>query len=174
MKATIDQIVVEQFHEHAIAFHPGDAFVNLTTMCKAFGKRTIHFTQLESTKAFIAVLEKDGNPVLLQVQGRNGGTWAHPDLALECARWLSPEFAIWTNRVIRALLSGGLILSKPEEREIDEVLSSLKELLGKVCCGKVPNGVASVAANVACQYLRGWDLKLRLRAPTAVLALPAA
>jgi len=172
---TIDKIIVEQFHGHAIAFHPGDAFVNLTTMCRAFGKSPHHFLQLESSKAFTKALETEtsGNPASLTVEGRNGGTWAHPDLALECARWLSPEFAIWTNRVIRALLSGGMILSKPEEREIDEVLSELKALLIKVTKGQVPNGVACVAANIACQYLRGWDVKLRLRAPSAVLALPA-
>lgn len=176
MKNLIDQVVVEQFHEHTIAFHPGDAFVNLTTMCKAFQKRPSHFLMLDSTKAFIGVLDREtaGNPgSFFAVDGRNGGTWAHPDLALECARWLSPEFAIWTNRVIRALLAGGVPLAKTEEREIDEVLTQLKEMLGRVVRGEVPNGVAVIAANLASQYMRGWDVKLRLRAPSAIVALPS-
>lgn len=31
----------------------------------------------------------------------------HPDLALEFARWLSPDFAIWCNRTVRRIMAGG-------------------------------------------------------------------
>lgn len=36
------------------------------------------------------------------------GTWLHEDVALEFARWLSPEFAIWTNARIKELLTRGI------------------------------------------------------------------
>ena len=36
------------------------------------------------------------------------GTWMHEDVALEFARWLSPEFAIWCNDRIKELLTMGM------------------------------------------------------------------
>lgn len=103
--------VIESYEGKPIPFRAGDAFVNATEMCAAFGKRPTHFLQLESTKEFIAELERpnDGIPVIAfrtEHGGSSPGTWLHPDLALECARWLSPKFAIWCNRVIRKILSG--------------------------------------------------------------------
>lgn len=100
--------VIESYEGKLIPFRAGDAFVNATEMCAAFGKRPTHFLQLESTKAFIVELvnSNGGNPVIWADRGNRGSTWLHPDLALECARWLSPKFAIWCNRVIRKILSG--------------------------------------------------------------------
>lgn len=140
------QIVTFDFQNHAIPFTT-DAHVNLTEMCAAFGKRALHFLQLESTQRFLVALaadtglsleSDDGNPVitsglLVTIRGRfaNGqqqGTWAHPDLALECARWLSPEFAIWTNRAIRKLLSGECLHSAQDERALARLECKLKEL----------------------------------------------
>jgi hypothetical protein len=97
-----------------------DAFVNITSMCAAFGKKPFAFLRLESTERYIEALaadtgllressavKKDADALVITREGRHGsGTWVHPDLALECARWLSPAFSIWCNRVIRALLSG--------------------------------------------------------------------
>jgi hypothetical protein len=119
-----NQIVTFDWHAHAVAF-TGEAYVNLTHLCAAFDEKPVHFLRLEATQRFIAALAADtGLPPESEVRNphftrglvhavrgnfadaREQGTWAHPDLALECARWLSPEFAIWTNRVIRRVLSG--------------------------------------------------------------------
>lgn len=117
------EILTETFAGEVIPFTAAGAFVNATAMCGAFGKRPNHFLSLESTKDFIAELEKLNaenpesdarNPGITSVITRKGnfggnenqGTWLHPDLALECARWLSPRFAIWTNRIIRRILAG--------------------------------------------------------------------
>jgi hypothetical protein len=35
-----------------------------------------------------------------------GGTWLHPKLAVAFARWLSPEFAVWCDLQIDALIHG--------------------------------------------------------------------
>lgn len=108
----METITLESFSGHSISFK-GDAWVNATQMAKPFGKACADFLRLASTDAFIkclaADLAKDGNPHVSCVdvaRGAGGGTWMHPDLALEFARWLSPEFAIWCNRVIRRILSG--------------------------------------------------------------------
>lgn len=115
----------------------GEAYVNLTAMCAAFVRLPHEFLRLKSTESYIAALAAEtglprdavmcedhtslsevmrGNPVSLLVSikgnhadGRGQGTWAHPDLAIECARWCHPPFGIWCNRTIRRLLSGELI-----------------------------------------------------------------
>ena len=40
---------------------------------------------------------------LLSKSGRNGGTFAHSDIALDFCRWLSPEFAVYLNKEFQRL-----------------------------------------------------------------------
>lgn len=85
--------------------------VNATQMAKPFRKLVGNWLQNSSTKEFLNALSTDiGKPIsaLIQtIKGGNGeqGTWMHEDVALEFARWLSPEFAIWCNRRIKELLT---------------------------------------------------------------------
>lgn len=73
--------------------------VNATEMAKPFGKRVNDWRNLPSTREFMSALETTGkNGSLIQtIEGRNGGTWIHEDVAIEFARLLSPHFAIWCN-----------------------------------------------------------------------------
>jgi|GEM_PF-4617778 len=134
------QLVTFDFQSHAIPF-TADAHVNLTQMCAAFGKRPSHFLGLESTNRFLLALAADtglpfncrdsrqfNSSLIATIEGSNGGTWAHPDLALECARWLSPDFAIWTNRMIRQILSGDVRHSGQDMRAFARLDCKLKEL----------------------------------------------
>lgn len=136
------QLVSFDFQSHAIPF-TADAFVNLTEMCSAFGKRPAKFLELDSTQRFLVALAADTGlsldskcpnfghlkSLVCTVRGQHGGgTWAHPDLALECARWLSPEFAIWTNRTIRRLLSGEGMHAAQDFRELARINCRLAEL----------------------------------------------
>jgi hypothetical protein len=48
--------------------------------------------------------------LLIIREGRyDSGTWAHPDIVMECARWLDPMFSIACNRTLRGILSGLLV-----------------------------------------------------------------
>ena len=103
--------------------------LNLTDMWRAAGcpeyRRPIHWLVLEETARFRAHAqthwtEPDGpvSPNIIQddiirldpdgfvatARGRHGGTWAHWQLALAYARYLSPEFHLWCNTVVRAAL----------------------------------------------------------------------
>lgn len=90
-------------------------YVNATAMCKGAGKKFSHWMELEPSKAYLEALSLDaGIPdtqLLLKVGGRpNGdaslqGTWVHPEVAIEIARWIEPKFAVWANRVIRKVLN---------------------------------------------------------------------
>ena len=47
--------------------------------------------------------------LIITKEGRyDSGTWAHPDIVMECARWLDPVFSIACNRIIRGIFSGTL------------------------------------------------------------------
>ena len=85
--------------------------INATQMAKSFRKSPGHWALLKSSKVFIdkfSVLRKIKTADLVRViQGGNPqlqGTWMHEDVALEFARWLSPEFAIWCNDRIKEIL----------------------------------------------------------------------
>jgi hypothetical protein len=82
-----------------------DGYVNATAMCQANGKRWGNYAQLDRTQAYIAALASvTGIPatgINGVIQIRQGGqphlqgTWIHPRLAIDLARWISPEFAVW-------------------------------------------------------------------------------
>ncbi|PSJ79956.1 hypothetical protein C7N83_09155 [Neisseria iguanae] len=46
------------------------------------------------------VIVKKGAPAT------GGGTWLHPKLAIDFARWLNPHFAVWCDEQIEKILSG--------------------------------------------------------------------
>lgn len=131
-----------QYNGNPITFQIGEAtVVNATQMAKPFGdsKRAKNWLTLNSTKEFLDVLSKGRNlPLtdLVQVTkgGTNPGTWFHEDVALEFARWLSPQFAIWCNDRIKELMRYGMtatpqtidnILADPDNAI--KILTALKE-----------------------------------------------
>lgn len=84
---------------------PSDGYVNATAMCKANGKRWNHYASNDRTQAYIAAraavagIPATGNDGLVQtIQGgppHLQGTWVHPGIAVDLARWISPAFAVW-------------------------------------------------------------------------------
>ena len=139
-------LMIEDFNGTAVSFR-NDGWVNATQMAKPFGKRPVDFIRLPVTHNFLAALAKEvmcENPTSLfdavkghRADGRQQGTWMHPDLALEFARWLSPEFAIWTNRVIRRVMSGqspvdtGPVLSVLT-RAVEQIASAQSAILSRI------------------------------------------
>lgn len=49
----------------------------------------------------------NGNPPVIAKEGRGGGTFAHPDIAIAFAQWCNPKFQLWVSRQIRHLLTYG-------------------------------------------------------------------
>ncbi len=83
---------------------PTDGYVNATAMCKANGKRWHEYHSNQRTQDYIAALagalRSAGNPadpIQTITTGPNHlrGTWVHPQLAVDLARWISPAFAVW-------------------------------------------------------------------------------
>lgn len=100
----------------------GSVMVNATEMARPFDKRPTDWMRLPSTLGFLSALREVRFPHFTQGEssgliitekgnfsdGREQGTWMHEDVALEFARWLSPEFAIWCNDRIKELLKVGM------------------------------------------------------------------
>ncbi|MBL6459545.1 KilA-N domain-containing protein, partial [Belnapia sp. T6] len=51
------------------------------------------------------IIRLDPDGFVATTRGRHGGTWAHWQLALSYARYLSPAFRLWCNAVVRAVLA---------------------------------------------------------------------
>lgn len=118
---------VFQYNGSPITFQTGEAtMVNATEMAKPFGKFTKDWLLNKATKEFLSTLSAvRGIPLtgLVEIkQGGNGvqGTWMHEDVALEFARWLSPQFAIWCNDRIKELFRHGMTATP---QTIDSILA---------------------------------------------------
>lgn len=109
-----------------VTFQLGEAtMVNATEMAKPFGKRPIDWLKYQQSQDYINALSEVRNITLADLVrvtkgGNNSGTWMHEDVALEFARWLSPQFAIWCNDRIKELMKYG-VTATPQT--IDSVLA---------------------------------------------------
>lgn len=110
----MNNIKIFEFHGNAITFDMGDAvMINATEMAKPFGKLPADWLRQASTKKFLSTLSTVkgihiSKLVVIKKGGTQQGTWMHEYVALEFARWLSPEFGIWSNDRLKELLTIGI------------------------------------------------------------------
>jgi len=87
-----------------------DGYLDATAMCKAHGKLFAHYRSNQNTTEFLEELSFTiGIPIdgLVQsIEGRGGGTWVHPRVAIKLAEWCSPQFAVLVNGWVYGYLSG--------------------------------------------------------------------
>lgn len=118
-------VAIEGRQWNGVTIHrrQSDGFINATAMCKAGGKRWNDYAVTERTEQYMVALQRHldgespcgaavtGKPVTLPngiaertaalIDVRYGGhpnqqgTWIHPRLAVDLARWISPAFAVW-------------------------------------------------------------------------------
>jgi len=93
---------VRTWNDAPISRRDSDGYADATTMCQANGKRWHNYERLDTSTAYIQALAASlslpaDQLVLTTTTGPNHlrGTWVHPRLAVDLARWLSPEFAVW-------------------------------------------------------------------------------
>jgi hypothetical protein len=119
---------------------PEDGYINLNEMAQATSKRVDNWLQNKSTQELIAEfnLEPSLNSrkaTALITDPTNakfgGGTWAHPDIAIQFAQWCSPSFAIQVSRWVREWFSGANAFTQMDYdqlalEEIDADISTFK------------------------------------------------
>lgn len=105
------KIINHKFNGLMIAQRRHDGYINLTQMAKAYGKRVADWKENEENIALLALFKQ--NPIykgfepLISLRGRNGGTWGHPDIAIQFAQWLDRGFALQVSRWIRDWMTNG-------------------------------------------------------------------
>lgn len=100
----------------------GRTYVNATQMSRSFDKYPYVWLGLAHVKEFRQMLvdtEKSGSldSQVFTTRGANGATWIDQSLAMEFARWLSPEFSDWCNSRIEELVSTGYVSMQPIQSE---------------------------------------------------------
>ncbi|UOO88862.1 KilA-N domain-containing protein [Vitreoscilla massiliensis] len=124
-------IMVYQGHEISA---DNKGWINATMMATPFGKRTENYLRNEQTKRYIAALAQKlsvtRKSVSKQIQlvrvvkgGNEQGTWLHPKLAIDFARWLSPEFGVWCDEQIEGILNNVTIWN--QEREMVKAIQGV-------------------------------------------------
>lgn len=103
--------IVRRFNQANIEQRVADGYINLNQMARAAGKRVDNWTRLQQTtsllREFTAGPQYSGVEPLVTIEGRKGGTWAHPDIAIQFAQWCSPAFALQVSRWVREWMTTG-------------------------------------------------------------------
>ena len=76
-----------------------DGYVNATAMCKANGKQWSKYRESDRCQTDLDALAETSEIRMFDLiesrQGQGGGTWVHPQVAVDLARWISAPFAVW-------------------------------------------------------------------------------
>ena len=115
MPAASNGLEVRAWQGTPIQRRAADGWVNATAMCQANGKRWENYSRTERTREYMGALQRAITaetrcaaavapnratlPDVIEVH-QGGvpdlqGTWIHPRLAVDLARWISPAFAVW-------------------------------------------------------------------------------
>ncbi len=101
------------------SLRPEDGFFDATAAASAFHKQVFEYLRLERTKAYLEALRQDERVPEVVVKttqrGQDPGSWFHPRLMLDFARWLDVRFAVWMDAWILEVLldfrDGGACIS---------------------------------------------------------------
>ena len=125
---------------YQLEYREEDGFINITNLCKAGGKEFKNWNKNEKTKRFLEVLSSTvlirTVELLKQEQGGNGErhTWAHPQVAINIAQWISPEFDVLVSKwVYEIMLTGKVdIRENKTTQELDQMNKENKLLKNRV------------------------------------------
>ncbi|MBK3797856.1 hypothetical protein GAY33_01125 [Azospirillum brasilense] len=104
--------------------------LHMTDMWKAAGspngRAPSDWQELQQAADFIAYITDTagipGNKLVITKTGRSGGTWAHWQIGLAYAKYLSAEFHAWCNSVVRTHMEGRPKISGADERRLEAML----------------------------------------------------
>lgn len=106
-----EDFIERKFNKAKIHQRIADGYINLNQMADATGKRIDNWTRLQETTSLLREFQSDalysGIEPLMTVEGRGGGTWAHPDIAIQFAQWCNPAFALQVSRWVREWMTTG-------------------------------------------------------------------
>ena len=97
IKPMYGQLQTRSWNGTAIPRRISDGYINATAMAKASGKQWNNYFQTDRTTTYIEALSRNlGIQVTSLYTAKPGeGTWIHERLAVDFARWISADFAVW-------------------------------------------------------------------------------
>ncbi len=123
------------FNQFSVSFQE-NGYLNATAIAEQYDKRVGNYLRNERTQEYITALtERLFNPetrnrataenqlVIIKKGGndkKSQGTWLHPKLAVDFARWLNPKFAVWCDEQIETLLNGKVSDGLPAKTTADD------------------------------------------------------
>lgn len=136
--------------------------LSLTDMWRASGsvenQRPNDWLNQTGTQAFIEYLSenlnasKNGNEIIQTVRGgKTPGTWAHWQIALAYAKYLSPEFHMWCNQVVRAHMEGRAVTTTSNLTKYDTAIigNVVKNCTGVVVRDELDRLLPEIVSSVA-------------------------
>jgi hypothetical protein len=125
---------------YQLEYREDDGFINITNLCKAGGKHFKNWNQNDKTKRFLQVLSTAaGIPATSLIKlgtghkiGNNNSseTWAHPQVAINIAQWISPEFDVLVSKwVYEIMLTGKVDIRDNKTTEELDIMNKENKLL---------------------------------------------
>jgi hypothetical protein len=108
----MSNVIVKEYLSHKIVF-TSDGWLNATQTAKNYGKVAYEYLRSKAAKEYMEALAKhlncDTENLRITQKGNTSefeqGTFLHPKLAIDFARWISPDFAIWCDEQIANILN---------------------------------------------------------------------
>jgi hypothetical protein len=121
---------------YQLEYREEDGFINITNLCKAGGKEFKSWNRLDKTKRFLDVLSSSvkihTNELIKYEPGSNSerSTWAHPQVAINIAQWISPEFDVLVSKwVYEIMLTGKVDVRDNKTTEELDIMNVENKLL---------------------------------------------
>jgi hypothetical protein len=95
----LSDLITRAWNGTPIARRTTDGYVNATAMCKANGKEWAKYRESDRCQTYLDALAETSEIRMFDLiesrPGQGGGTWVHPQVAVDLARWISAPFAVW-------------------------------------------------------------------------------
>lgn len=115
----MSNLVTFNYNDLPVLFQT-DGYLNATQIAKQFGKQPADYLKQKRTIEYIEGVKRnrltEQNQLVRVIQGGSSdeqGTWLHPKLAIDFARWLNVDFSIWCDERIDELLKKGTVSIQP-------------------------------------------------------------
>lgn len=111
-----------------------DGYVNATAMCKANGKQFNDYFRTDRASEYLEALSAEtgisvSNLCLTTKGGAHQGTWVHPQVSVDLARWISAPFAVWMDSWFLEELSGRVSQVREVQPQLPDVLTTVQRSL---------------------------------------------
>jgi len=144
----MNSIKTVSFGNFPVSFQ-NNGYLNATVVAAHFNRRVGNYLKSERTQEYIAALAEklsvtskrateDNQIVIIKQGGTEQGTWLHPKLAVDFARWLDPKFAVWCDEQIEQILSGSLTPRKALPSGLTHEQQEQVKALHRMLVGAVP------------------------------------